>query len=350
MEFISEYGLFLAKAVTVLVVIAVVLALIASNKQKGGSSEGHIEVTKLNDKFERYTDTIKSEVLDSAARKLEHKLKKKRDKEQKRIEKKQTAKQEQPLERRKRVYVLNFDGDIKASAANNLREEITAVLGLAESTDEVVVRLESGGGMVHSYGLAASQLMRIKDRGVPLTVSVDKVAASGGYMMACVADKIIAAPFAILGSIGVVAQLPNFHRLLKKNDIDFEMFTAGEYKRTVTMFGENTDKDREKFTDDIEKTHVLFKEFVSEHRPVVAIEQVATGEVWYGRRALDIQLVDELTTSDSYLLSMYPDADIFEIEYAQKKTLPEKLGLAAEASVDKLALRWISRLQPNRWL
>ncbi|UTF60587.1 protease SohB [Gilvimarinus sp. DA14] len=349
MEFISEYGLFLAKAVTVLVVIAVVLALIANSKQKSGSSDGHIEVTKINDKFEQYTDAIKSEVLDSAARKLEQKLKKKRHKEQKRLEKGRSDSEKTSAERRKRVYVLNFDGDIKASAGNNLREEITAVLGLAEKVDEVVVRLESGGGMVHSYGLAASQLMRIKERGIPLTVSVDKVAASGGYMMACVADKIIAAPFAILGSIGVVAQLPNFHRLLKKNNIDFEMFTAGEYKRTVTMFGENTDKGREKFTDDIEKTHVLFKEFVAEHRPVVAIEQVATGEVWYGRRALDIQLVDELTTSDSYLLNQYPNADIFEIEYAHKKSLPEKLGLAAEASIDKLALRWVSRLQPSRW-
>ncbi|WP_020209647.1 protease SohB [Gilvimarinus chinensis] len=349
MEFISEYGLFLAKAITVLVVVAVVLALIASNKQKGNSNEGHIEVTKLNEKFEQFTDTIKGEVLDSAARKLELKLKKKNSKAEKKRHKKPPEKADHTLKRRKRIYVLNFDGDIKASAGDSLREEITAVLGVAESKDEVVVRLESGGGMVHSYGLAASQLMRFKERGIPLTVSVDKVAASGGYMMACVADKIIAAPFAILGSIGVVAQLPNFHRLLKKNDIDFEMFTAGEYKRTVTMFGENTDKGREKFTDDIEKTHVLFKEFVSEHRPVVAIEQVATGEVWYGRRALDIQLIDEIVTSDSYLYSQHPDADIFEVEYAQKKTLPEKLGLAAEASFDKLTLRWLSRLQSTRW-
>ncbi len=348
MEFIIEYGLFLAKAVTVLVAIAVVLALIANSKNRP-DSDGHIEVTKVNEKLDDYTETIKSAVLDSAALKLENKLKKKREKARKRKDKSAKTELEPGAERRKRLYVLNFDGDIKASAGNNLREEITAVLGLAEPQDEVLVRLESGGGMVHSYGLAASQLSRIKERGIPLTVSVDKVAASGGYMMACVADKIVAAPFAILGSIGVVAQLPNFHRLLKKNNIDFEMYTAGEYKRTVTMFGENTDKGREKFTDDLEQTHVLFKEFVAENRPQVAVEQVATGEVWYGKRALDIQLIDEVITSDGYLLNQHPDADIFEVTYAHKKTLPERLGLAAEASLDKVLLRWISRMQPNRW-
>ena len=109
-----------------------------------------------------------------------------------------------------------------------------------------------------AYGLAASQMQRIRDKKLKLTVCVDKVAASGGYMMAVVADKIIAAPFAVLGSIGVLAQVPNFHRLLKKHDVDFEMLTAGKYKRTLTMFGENTDKGREKFQEDIEDTHVLF--------------------------------------------------------------------------------------------
>lgn len=348
MEFLSDYGLFLAKAMTVLVVFVIVLALIANSKQKGSSDKGHISVTSLNEKFESYTDTIKSAVLESHVLKLEHKLKKKRDKQQRRQEK-QAEKSGTDGVRRKRVFVLNFDGDIKASAGNNLREEITAVLGLAQAEDEVVVKLESGGGMVHSYGLAASQLTRIKERNIPLTVCVDKVAASGGYMMACVADKIIAAPFAVLGSIGVVAQLPNFHRLLKKNDIDYELFTAGEYKRTVTMFGENTDKGREKFRDDIEKTHVLFKDFVSEHRPVVDIDKVATGEVWYGRKALEIQLIDDIKTSDGYLLDQYPDADIYAVEFTQKKSLPEKLGLAAETAVDGIATRWIEKASPKRW-
>jgi serine protease SohB len=203
--------------------------------------------------------------------------------------------------------------------------------------------------MVHSYGLASSQLARITGKQIPLTVCVDKVAASGGYMMACVANKIIAAPFAVIGSIGVIAQLPNFHKLLKKNEIDFEMFTAGEYKRTVTMFGENTHKGREKFKEDLEDTHVLFKDFVAQHRPQVDIAEVATGEVWFGRRAFEHKLVDELKTSDEYLLSQSDNADIYEMEYVVKKSLPEKVGLAAQGAVDRLLMTWWERLQNSRW-
>jgi serine protease SohB len=214
---------------------------------------------------------------------------------------------------------------MRASAVSALREEITALLSAARTGDQVVVRLESAGGQVHSYGLAASQLLRIKARQLPLTVVIDKVAASGGYLMACVADRIIAAPFAIVGSIGVIAQLPNFHRWLKKNEVDFEQLTAGEYKRTLTLFGENTDEDRQKMQADLEDIHTLFKEFVTEHRPILAIDQVATGEFWYGQRALDKQLVDELRTSDDYLLAASQDAELFEVTCKTRKPLAARL-------------------------
>lgn len=347
MEFLWEYGVFLAKVATIVVAIAVILALVVNSKQRGGSDKGQIEVTKLNDKYTEYTDILKSVVVDEDQLKHEEKAARKQEKLERKAKKK--AVQQDERNNRKRVYVVEFDGDIKASANDQLRESITAILGLASASDEVVVKLESGGGMVHSYGLAASQLTRVTEKEIPLTVCVDKVAASGGYMMACVANRIVAAPFAILGSIGVVAQLPNFHRLLKKNNIDFELFTAGEYKRTVTMFGENTDKGREKFIDDLEKTHVLFKDFVSEHRPVVDIDVVATGEVWYGKKALDMQLIDEIKTSDGYLTEQAENADVYLVEYTQKKTVAEKLGLAAETSVDRLLVRWLNRLQQSRW-
>ena len=230
-----------------------------------------------------------------------------------------------------------------------MREEITSILGVATSEDEIVVKLESGGGMVHSYGLASSQLDRIKKKQIPLTVCVDKVAASGGYMMACVADKVLAAPFAIMGSIGVVAQLPNFHRLLQKNDIDFEMLTAGEHKRTLTMFGENTDKDREKFVEDLEDTHELFKDFVTEHRPAINISEVANGDVWFGKRALDNNLIDELMTSDEYIANRVQDADVFEVEYVHRKTIQEKLGMAVQGAADRLIITWLTRLQSSRF-
>lgn len=352
MEFLSEYGLFLAKSVTVLVTILLIVGFVVAMSGKHKHSEkGYIEVTRLNDKHEATQDALKDAVMDEADRKAEHKKLQKEEKAKAKARKKSIKKDpdHNAEPEKSRVYVLNFDGDIKASAVENLREEITTVLSLARETDEVVVKLESGGGMVHSYGLASSQLDRIKKKGIPLTICVDMVAASGGYMMACVADKILAAPFAVMGSIGVVAQLPNFHRLLKRNNIDFEMLTAGEHKRTLTMFGENTDKGREKFVEDLEDTHALFKGFVAEHRPVVAIDEVANGDVWFGQRALEHKLVDELMTSDEYICSCIDKADVFEVEYVFKKSIQEKLGIAAQGAVDRLALTWLSRLQATRY-
>jgi serine protease SohB len=242
--------------------------------------------------------------------------------------------------------VLNFNGDIRASAVEMLRREITTVLTQADPAhDEVVLCLESPGGLVHGYGLAASQLARIRQQGVPLTICVDKVAASGGYMMACIGNRIIAAPFAVVGSIGVVAQLPNVHRLLKKHDIDVELMTAGEYKRTLTVFGPNSDAGRAKFQEELDDTHALFKEFVAGHRPQVEIDRVATGEHWYGQRALELKLVDELKTSDEYLVERAKAAELFAVRYVPRHRLLTRLGLSAEAAADRLALRWWDRLQ-----
>ena len=243
---------------------------------------------------------------------------------------------------KQQVFVLDFDGDIKATAVKHLREEISTLISTANKGDEVVVRLESGGGVVHGYGLAAAQLARLKDAGLKLTVCVDKVAASGGYMMACVADNIVAAPFAIIGSIGVVSQLPNFHKWLKNHDVDYEMFTAGDYKRTVTVFGENDDEDRVKYQEELEQTHELFKHFVNRYRGMLDVDKVATGEHWYGEDALHLNLVDKLQTSDSYLLERMENNEVYALHSRQKPTLAEKLGLsqAAEATlsmaIDKL--------------
>ncbi|WP_286728270.1 protease SohB [Acinetobacter sp. UBA1297] len=236
-----------------------------------------------------------------------------------------------------KIYVIDFKGDVQASAVENLREEITLILATAKAgKDRVVVRLESPGGMVHGYGLAAAQLVRLRDAGFHLTICVDKVAASGGYMMACIANEIITAPFAVVGSIGVVAQVPNFNRLLKEHNVDFELYTAGEYKRTVTMFGENTPEGKAKFEQELQQTHALFKHFVEKYRPKVNVEKVATGEHWYGQDALDLNLVDELKTSDEYLLSALPQHDVYVISTRRKPTLGEKLGLQAAQMADAL--------------
>ncbi|MDQ3202918.1 MAG: protease SohB [Pseudomonadota bacterium] len=341
MEFLSEYAIFLAKTVTLVIAILVVLASFAALRSKGRrKSSGQLQVSKLNDFYKGLRERLEQTLLDKDQLKA---LRKSEVKSEKKHKKKPDAKA------KARVFVLDFDGDIKASATESLRHEITALLTLATPKDEVVLRLESGGGMVHSYGLASSQLARIRDAGVPLTVCIDKVAASGGYMMACIGDKIISAPFAILGSIGVVAQLPNINRLLKKHDIDFEVLTAGEYKRTLTVFGENTEKGREKFQEDLDVTHELFKNFVARYRPQLAIDEVATGEIWLGIAALNRQLVDELKTSDEYLAERAKTAELFHLHYAERKSLQERIGMAASGSVDRVLLTWWSRLTQQRF-
>ena len=359
MEFLYEYGLFLAKAITFIVSVGIILALVIGASQKNNKEpEGSIDVTKINERYDDIKDRIKSVVYSDDVLKQEAKNTKKQQKIDKKAEKKQqklaakekTEDSNADNKNKKRVYIVDFDGDIKASAVDNLREEVTAILSLAREEDEVVIRLESAGGMVHSYGLASSQLARVKDKKIPLTVCVDKVAASGGYMMACVANTICAAPFAILGSIGVVAQLPNFHRLLKKNDVDFELFTAGEYKRTLTMFGENTDKGREKFTEDLETTHELFKDFVREQRPVVDIDTVATGEIWFGSQAKDQQLVDQLTTSDDYIVSQVDQADIYHVQYTTKKSFTERLGVNVQHAIEGSINNLLSKLNTARFM
>jgi serine protease SohB len=330
LEFVAEYGLFLAKTVTFMVAILVLIGSLVSagSKLKKAEKKGYIDVEKLNDHYEEMKEILLSNTQSHHEFKKYIKDKKKQDKENEKKEKHQ-AHEITDHPRKKRIFVLDFYGDIKASEASALEQVVSAIVCVATPNDEVVVRLESAGGMVHSYGLASSQLARFRSKKIPLTICVDKVAASGGYMMACIGSKIYAAPFAIIGSIGVLAQIPNFHRLLKKHDIDYELITAGEYKRTLTIFGENTDKGREKFIEEIQDTHELFKDFIKEYRPAVNVADVATGEVWFGTRALHKGLVDEIRTSEEYLLDAAHTADIFKIEFIEKRSLQERLGLAA---------------------
>lgn len=334
MDFLLEYAGFLARAVTVLVVVVVILAMMTALCSRGRTRAGELLVTSLNDFYSELKDTIELNVLDKTQLKARRKALSAQEKQDKKAG-----------VRKSRVFVLDFDGDIKASAVDSLRHEISALLAVAEPTDEVVLRLESGGGMVHSYGLAASQLARIRDAKIPLTVCVDKVAASGGYMMACIGDKILSAPFALLGSIGVVAQLPNIHRLLKKNNIDVEVLTAGEYKRTLTVLGENTEQGREKFLQDLQTTHDLFKQFVVQYRPQLDIDAIATGEVWLGTDALAQQLIDQLQTSDEYLSKRAVEAEVYALQFVQKKSLQERVGLSAGAAFEHIADKGWERLQ-----
>jgi serine protease SohB len=349
-DFFANYGMFLLKTLTLVVALGLAVAIVVAASGKSPSSEaGNIEVKSLNDRYTNMREILEDAVMDEASLKKQAKEEKQKLKKEK-AEQKKAAKDEVNSIQKKRIFVLDFDGDVRAQAVDTMREEISAILTVATEHDEVVLKLESGGGVVHGYGLAASQLSRIKDKSIPLTICVDKVAASGGYMMACIATKILAAPFAMVGSIGVVAQVPNFHKILKKNDVDYDLFTAGEYKRTVTMFGENTDKAREKFSLELEETHELFKDFVVKNRPSVDIPKVATGEVWFGQQAVDLNLVDQLGTSDQYLMEAAVDSQVYSVTLKAKKTLQEKLGIGVENALVKTFDRAFKELRDSKFI
>ncbi len=348
MEYLIEYGMFLAKTGTLVFAIILVIGAIAAagQRQRKDGKKGSLKITELNSHYEDMRDTLRQEVLSKEEYKQLQKAEKKAEKAERKAEKqlvkKADSSEEIAAERKPRTFVLNFKGNIGADAVASLREEITAVLSMAESRDSVLLRLESPGGMVHAYGLASSQLARIKSQQIPLMICVDKVAASGGYMMACLADKLVAAPFSIIGSIGVLIQVPNFHRVLKKHDVDYEMISAGEYKRTISTFGEITQKGRDKVKEDVETIHQIFKTWVKEHRPSIDIDKIATGETWLGTQAKERYMVDEIRTSDECILQACEVGDVFEVEYEFKKSIQERLGNAASAAVDSLYNRFIA--------
>lgn len=335
-EILLNYGIFLLELLTIFGIIAVVVMLILEAKKQ--PEDGAISITNFSKKYQEQQTSLNHFFLSEEELKQQEKAEKEAEKAKVKAEKKRLKEgKEKPKEEQKaRLFVLDFNGDVHANAVNALRKEITALLSIAKPNDEVLLKLESPGGVVHGYGLAASQLQRLKAKNIPLTVAVDKVAASGGYMMACVADKIVSAPFAVIGSIGVVAQVPNIHRLLKKHDIDVDVMTAGEYKRTVTLVGENTEKGKQKFQQELEETHDLFKQFVTQHRPQLDIEKIATGEHWFGQQALALNLVDEIATSDDLLVKAVEDKEIIELKYKEKKNLTQRIGLQMEQSVENL--------------
>ena len=362
MNWFSQYALFLAETATVVIAILSILIFILSQRRKLSTVSGRLSVKDISQEYEQ----IKDDILMSSMDEFEAKQYTKDLKKQKKLEKKQAKlaiKQKQNKNSNQvtetnitdnsnpqtkvaiangakpKLFVLSFNGSMDAHEVEELRQEITAVLAIIKPEDQVVIKLESPGGVVHGYGLAASQLLRFRARNIPFTAVVDKVAASGGYMMACTANKIVAAPFAIVGSIGVVAQIPNFNRLLKKHDVDIELQTAGEYKRTLTMFGENTDEGRQKFKQELEETHLLFKDFVKEYRPNVDIEQVATGEHWFAAQAKDKGLVDQISTSDDFILSHLDTHKIISVSFQRKQKLSEKISKNVVKSVERLLFR-----------
>lgn len=338
MDSLAQIGVFAAEAFTIFTVLALLIILIAIMATKA-SAKHELEVTVLDEKYKKTKNYLRSFLLSKDELKTFAKSEKKNKKN---TETADAAK--------KKLFFVNFEGDMKASAVEHLREEITAILTVAKPEDEVVVNVESPGGVVHGYGLAASQLNRLREHNIPLTVCVDKVAASGGYLMSCTAHKILAAPFAIIGSIGVVAQVPNFHQLLKKNNIQYKEYTAGEFKRTVSILGEITEKGEEKFVEQLEATHVLFKNFVQKFRPQLDLHKVATGEYWYGEQALALGLVDEISTSDDYLLKKSETHKILQVKHETQKSFSDKISHIMGQVAENTALKIWASFENKKWL
>lgn len=335
MEIIWDTLGFAAKGFIVFAVIVVTVAVVLAMTRRRGrlGAMPHLEVRRLNERYQALADALRGATLgNKAARKLA---------KQRKAE--QSAEKAAPAAR-PNVYVLDFAGDLFASHVKGLREEVSAIASVAGAGDEVVVRLESPGGAVPHYGLAAAQLARLKDKKIKLTVCIDRVAASGGYMMACVADSIVAAPFSIIGSIGVVAQVPNLHRLLKRFDVDYEEMTAGEFKRTVSVFGEITEKGRHKFQEQLEETHKLFKDFVRAQRPSLDVDQLSTGEYWLGTRAKELGLVDRIGTSDDYLIDRAQAANVLQLTFKPELSLRDRFGRTISEAVDRTVLTLLGRL------
>jgi len=339
MELLGELGIFAAKVILIVVAIVLIIGAIARATRRGGADEGKgdLRLTRLDERWKRTTQRMQRAFLGAKAWKAKDKAE--------RLAKKGKP----PAPERPRVYVLDFDGNIRAAQVVGLREEVTAIIGVARSGDEVLLRLKSPGGLVYAYGLAASQLERLRERGLRVTVAVDQVAASGGYMMATVAHQIVAAPFAIVGSIGVVAGFPNFHRWLDKRDIDFELMTAGKYKRTMTMFGKNTDEARAKFQAELEEAHALFKAHIAKTRPTLDLDKVATGEHWYGTQALGLGLVDRIATSDDLLAERRDHADLWQVQFVPRRRLFDRVTTAIQLGFERAIERVWERSEEQRF-
>ena len=336
MEILVDYLIFLLKVFTIALAITLPLLLIIGSSKNKSQPKGKLSITNLSDKFEDMGNALKSSLMSpKELKKFNKELSKDKKKKNK-------------AEKEEAVFVLNFNGDIQASEVEKLKQEVNSILLSESECKEVVLRVESGGGSAYAYGLCAAELKRLVDNDINLTVCIDKVAASGGYLMSCVATKIIAAPWAIVGSIGVIAQLPNFHRLLKMNSIDFEMHTAGAFK-TLTTLGENTEEGREKFKSELEDLHLIFKNFVKEQRPQVDTEVVATGEVWQGEEAVKVGLVDSLETSDNYLVNLSKEAKLFEIEFVEKKNLTERFAFSMQLIIEKTLFKFYDLINRDRF-
>ena len=313
MDYFYEISLFSLKALIIVIgLIAVILipTIIIKKGESEDKKKKKFKLENLKDQYKRYIVHFKQKTLEK--------------KEFKKYIKSLKKEKSENRQENGSGFVLSFKGDTMATQVEDLREEISLILEIASPKDEVILLLESRGGSVAHYGLAASQLQRLRNHNIPLTVCVDKVAGSGGYLMACVGNQIISAPFAFIGSIGVLFGLPNIHDFLKKHDISYEEITAGEYKRTLTPLGKVTEEKRKKLKEQLDLIHNQFKNFVKQYRDI-DMDQIATGETWLAEEALKKGLVDKIQCSDDYIIDRSKTRNVYKVSLKTQKSFFEKL-------------------------
>lgn len=235
---------------------------------------------------------------------------------------------------RKTAVLLSFNGDINATEVIEFGRAVSMIVQMKDLVSEVYIIINSGGGVVNGYGLLASEIERLHYSEIETYALIDQVAASGGYMAACVANHVVAAPFAYIGSIGVVSEMPNFNQILSDNGINIEQHTAGKSKRTVTPLGKITDEDRNEFKKKLERIHRSFINHVSHYRNINDADEnknsiIFSGDYWIAEETVELELglVDEISTSQEFLLDKMKEYNIIEITFQENKTKKSKLSL-----------------------
>ncbi len=247
-----------------------------------------------------------------------------------------------------RLAVLRFQGlrDLNASGDQRLSEAIDEVLVNRDHFEEAVVIIDSPGGTTHGYGHAYALLERLSASGLKVTACIDRIGASGGYLMALPADRILAGPFAIVGSVGVVAGIPNVKRLLEEKGVSYRLFVAGDKKRVVHFADDDGPEVREYMDEKLAGIHTQFLQAVEKHRgDRVKLDEVRSGDHWSAEESVEkgLGLVDELQTSAEYLLERNREVALVMIE--RRVDITERFAgyLAARLSarVASLFTRWL---------
>jgi signal peptide peptidase SppA len=237
------------------------------------------------------------------------------------------------------VAAVKLHGVITPTAAPLARGVINlsvleSVLARAFGFDRlraVALLINSPGGSPTQSALVADRIRGLADlKHVPVLAFCEDVAASGGYWLACAADEIVAHPTSLVGSIGVVSR---GYGLLERFGVERRLYTAGANKSRLDPFLPEREDDVAWLRSMQTELHGMFRDWVCSRRGdrlVTGQQDLFTGEVWSGRRALELGLIDRLGTMRGEIVKRYPDAEIITVE--ARRPLLARLGIGPAAA------------------